>query len=404
MGAFGEVKLSMSEQIFPVSLRMGFAADDFNRLLLLCEEQKVSDITVQSGDFIWARHNRTYVQVSDRQLQDSEVSSIIYWLYGPTGEAELLAGNALDFRAVASASRDSTKNFRANAVRAKVGEVDSGIQITLRTIPEHPPTLAQLGIEQNIIDNLFPRYGLVLVVGTTGSGKSTLLAAGNRFRLEERRHDPVKIITFEDPIEYTYAGLAQGFMPEPAQTELGQGRHLADFTRAGPNAMRRASDVIVMGEMRDAPSVDAGFEMAMTGHATYSTLHVDTPAEAIDRIISFYPHEAQASAANKMLSILRLVVAQKLARSLQGKTIAFRSWFVVDRAVRQKLSDMPYHSWAAEIRSMCAQQKTNFEVQVQAAFAKGLISFEVAREVAGVTSQEACELLGVKESDFATAS
>ena len=208
----------MSEDVFPFHLRMGFSPDDFNRLLLLCEEHKVADITIQSGDFIWARHNRTYMQVSDRQLQDSEVSAIIYWLYGATGEAELLAGNALDFRAVASVSRDVSKNFRANAVRARVGDVDGGIQITLRTIPEHPPTLTQLGIEADIVNNMFPRYGLVLVVGTTGSGKSTLLAAGNRHRLEERRHDPVKIITFEDPIEYTYSGLAGGHMPEPAQT------------------------------------------------------------------------------------------------------------------------------------------------------------------------------------------
>ena len=379
---------------FPFHLRMGFAADDFNRLLLLCEERKVADITIQSGDFIWARHNRTYIQVSDRQLQDSEVSAIIYWLYGATGEAELLAGNALDFRAVASVSRDNSKNFRANAVRARVGDVDGGIQLTLRTIPEHPPTLKQLGIEADIVDNMFPRYGLVLVVGTTGSGKSTLLAAGNRHRLEERRHDPVKIITFEDPIEYTYSGLAQGYMPEPAQTELGQGRHLADFTRAGPNAMRRASDVIVMGEMRDAASVDAGFEMAMTGHATYSTLHVDTPAEAIDRIISFYPFEAQASAANKMLSVLRLVVAQKLARSTEGKTIAFRSWFVIDRVVRRTLAEIPFHSWASAIREMVAKQGTGFEVQVKEAFDRGLITLEVAREIAGLTQQEAIEVFG----------
>lgn len=388
------------EGIFPFHLRMGFSADDFNRLLLLCEEHKVADVTVQSGDFIWARHNRTYMQVSDRQLQDSEVSSIIYWLYGATGEAELLAGNALDFRAVASVSRDNSKNFRANAVRARVGDVDGGIQLTLRTIPEHPPTLKQLGIEPGIVDNMFPRYGLVLVVGTTGSGKSTLLAAGNRHRLEERRHDPVKIITFEDPIEYTYSGLAEGYMPEPAQTELGQGRHLADFTRAGPNAMRRASDVIVMGEMRDAASVDAGFEMAMTGHATYSTLHVDTPAEAIDRIISFYPFEAQASAANKMLSVLRLIVAQKLARSTAGKTIAFRSWFVVDRAVRQKLSEIPFHSWANAIRQMCAEQGTGFDVQVKAAYSQGLITLEVAREIAGITSQEALEVFGNEEAEI----
>ncbi len=394
----------MSANPFPFHLRMGFTKDDLNRLLLTCEEHKVADITIQSGDHIWARHNRTYIQISDRPLQDGEVSSIVYWLYGETGEAELLNGTALDFRAQAIVSRDQTKNFRANAVRARVGEVDSGTQLTLRTIPELPPTLTQLGIERDIMENLFPRYGLVLVVGTTGSGKSTFLAASNRWRLEMRRNDPVKIITFEDPIEYTYSGLAQGFMPEPAQTELGQGRHLADFTRAGPNAMRRASDVIVMGEMRDTASVDAGFEMAMTGHATYSTLHVDTPAEAIDRIISFYPVEAQASAANKMLSVLKLVVAQKLARSKDGKTIAFRSWFVIDRAVRQKLSALPFHAWAGVIREMCAAQGTAFEAPVAKAFHAGLISFEVAREVAGLTKQEAREVLGVEEEALETTS
>ncbi len=378
---------------------MGFTQDHLNQMLLTCSREKVADITIQSGDFVWARHNRTYIKITDRHLQDVEVDMIVGWLYAAVGTAELLAGNALDFRAKAFESRDQVKYFRANAVRARVRNVDNGVQITLRTIPEHPPTLTQLGIESDIVENLFPRYGLVLVVGTTGSGKSTLLASANRWRLEERRHDPVKIITFEDPIEYTYAGLSEGHMPEPAQTEVGRGLHLTDFERAGPNAMRRASDVIVMGEMRDTTSVDTGFEMAMTGHATYSTLHVDTPAEAIDRIISFYPFGAQASTANKMLSILRMIVAQKLARRIDGGVIAFRAWKVFDQETRRRLAAIPYPEWASVIRTECNAAQTDFEAQVKRAFHDGHIAFETAREVASLTPAEARELLNVKEEE-----
>lgn len=385
--------------VFPINLPMGLTHGHINDLLLTCSREKVADITMQSDDYIWARHNRTYVRISDRRLQDMELELIIGWLFSNTGVPEMLAGKALDFRAKASEDRDTVKYFRVNALRARVRGVDNGIQITLRTIPEHPPTLDALGIEREIIDSLFPRYGLVLVVGTTGSGKSTLLGATNRYRLESRRHDPVKIITYEDPIEFTFAGLADGCMPEPAQTEVGQGLHLTDFVRAGPTAMRRAADVIIMGEMRDVPSVETGFEMAMTGHATYSTLHVDTPAEAIDRIISFFPHETQGAVANKLLSSLRLVVAQKLARRKDGKVIAFRSWKIFDQDTQRRLSAIPFPEWAATIRRECAENKTNFETQVERAFHEGLITFETAREVAGLTRQEARELLKVDGDD-----
>lgn len=374
---------------------MGFQLDRFKEFLLQCSRENVADITVQSGDYLWGRHNRTYIRLSDRPIQVPEMELVISGLYATTGLAELMSGKALDWRASAEESREVVRYFRANAVKARVGRVDGAIQLTLRSIPSLPPTLDQLGIEKELVDNLFPTYGLVLVVGTTGSGKSTLLASANRWRLERRRDTPVKIITFEDPIEFVYSGLAEGTMPEPAQTEIGPGAHLTSFERAGPNAMRRAADVIVMGEMRDRESVDAGFEMALTGHATYSTLHCDTPSEAIDRIISFYPTEVQQSAANKLLSTLRLIVAQKLARTKDGKVIAFRSWKVFDQTARKHLASLPFERLADAIRNDCAERETDFNSCVKRAFEDDRISFATARNVAGLTVEEAEKLLGV---------
>jgi len=177
------------------------------------------------------------------------------------------------------------------------------------------------------VDNFFPRYGLILVVGTTGSGKSTLLASALRHRLVNRRHDPVAIGTYEDPIEYGLKGLAQGHMPEPTQVAIGTGRHIKEWERVGPNAMRRRLDVIWLGEIRDIESARTGLELARTGHAVLSTLHVDTPAEAFDRLIKFFPKETQESEAFAILSQIRMIVAQKLARTTDGGKMAFR--FVV---------------------------------------------------------------------------
>lgn len=381
------------------SLTPGLPAAELKNFINKIHALGASDIKLQSNDFVWADINRIWRPVSNRRLETHEVERALALLNDQSAVGLIGSGKAVDARVDLALSAEDIIEFRMNATGCLVNGSRDGTSVTLRAIPKSIPTLAQLGIEQEIIENLFPRYGLILVVGTTGSGKSTLQAAANAHRLICRRHDPVAILTYEDPIEYSLAGLAQGSMPEPCQTSIGQGQHLQGFEMVGPNAMRRRGDVIVMGEIRDLRSAMAGGEMARTGHAVQATMHVDTPGECFDRLIKFYPPEQQQGEAFALLSQLRMVVAQKLARRKDGGKIAFRSWIVIDKALRSALFLLPPSSWSMAISEQISRNGNDFESCAYRALSADLISGEVFREVAGLTQKEALAYIEERGGD-----
>ena len=373
-----------------------------------------SDITIQSDDFIWAYINRRHTQVTDRRLDDGEVAQIVRHLYKSDGVFGMLgAGQGIDFDAdVRPRLIEGLDNFdpdysvrcRVNVTSCRVGNVANGYSITLRTIPGVPPTFASLKLPEEIATNFFPTQGLVLVVGITGSGKSTLLAAHNRARLEDEGH-PVKIGTFEDPVEFVYPRLTtvqggpgnpKARMPEVSQVQIGT--HLKHFEFAAPNALRRKFDVLIMGEMRDRLSVETGLLLAATGHAAYATLHCETPAEAVARIVSEFPYEAQPSVANKLLSNLRLVVAQKIERDINGRGRAFRSWCVFDQAFKAELFEHQHQNWGRLITRRMESDGATFAQQAFGPLKAGEISMEAFANVAGFNPVEAAKYVQEREA------
>jgi hypothetical protein len=270
------------------SLPHDFSEQQFDELLLWAEGNRVSDLTIQSGDYITAQIQGRWQRITTRRLEHNEIEYIISLKYGASGPAKLDSGDALDFRLQAVISRDNVLGFRANATRCRIGPLQRGVSITARSIPGLPPKWADLGIEPQIEEAFFPRYGLILVVGTTGSGKSTLMASGNRRRLETA-DSPVKIGTFEDPVEYTFGELGLADMPLVSQVEIGVGSDLRTFAQAGPNAMRRKFDVIVTGNLfgdilSDQASMCVGSigllpsaSLDDTGKGLYEPIHGSAP-------------------------------------------------------------------------------------------------------------------------------
>lgn len=360
--------------------------DEF--LLECAKVQGLSDILIQSDDYVFAKIQNVQRKISNRRIDPNEVDLICAFKYGKSAMGVINSGEALDFTCSVQRSVNEIINFRANATRGRVGDYPDGISITLRFITDIPRPLESLGLEQEIIDNLFPQYGLVLVIGTTGSGKSTILSSANRFRLESRQDKPVKIITYEDPIEYTYQALGAGVMPKVFQAEIGPGRHLSSFDKAGPNAMRRGADVIVLGEMRDTASVEEGFALAMTGHCVYATLHVESPAQVIDRVVSFFPYEAQPAAASKLRSVLRLVIAQKQFATKSGVSARIRSWCVFDREVSALLARERHSDWERVIGKICMERKSDFELKAFEFLTRGEIDLEDFCTIASFTLAE----------------
>lgn len=377
----------------PINLSPSFPDIELKEFLRKVVQAGGSDITLQSGDYIWGEIKRRHTKVNDRRLEHNELERAVRFMYGPTASSQLSAREDLDFEyeiPLSAESFDGVMRFRCNATSCRVGAIQSGISITMRTIPGTPPAWDTLSVPKDITDNFFPQYGLVLVIGTTGSGKSTLLASGNRRRLEATER-PVKILTYEDPIEFVYTGLSGDRMPQPSQVQID--RNLKSFNDAGRNAMRRKGDVIVMGESRDRDSVVACFEMALSGHAVYSTLHADTPAETFARMVSFFPEDAQPVAANKLLSTLKLIVSQKLERRTDGQVAAIRSWLVIDREVRRRLNGAPFHQWGAIVEQILDERKTSFEAQILPLMKEGLLDFEAFRKVTNMTPAESAVFL-----------
>ena len=400
--------VSTTPAVPQINLSEGDFCTTVDRGLVELFKVGASDITIQSDDYVFAYINRVHVQASNRRIDDAEMNRYLRHLYG--GEAiisQLGAGLAADFEGDVRPYLDDNRpdynpdfslRLRCNATRSRTGYVNNGSSLTMRTIPDKPRSLESLELQPEILDSIKPNQGLVLVCGITGSGKTTMLSSViGSILLGDH---PRKIITYEDPIEFTYPRMpgrsapgapGYGVMPEVSQVMMHQ--HLQDFSMIAPNILRRKADVVILGELRDKQSVEAGLLVAQTGHATYGTLHCETPAEAMPRMIAEFPVDNQPSAANKLLDALRLVVAQKIEPNTSGRGQAFRSWCVFDRALKERLSEVPFSEWSVLVRKHVDERRESFEWQALPFVMRGELGFRGFMNVSGFNLREAREFL-----------
>jgi twitching motility protein PilT len=198
--------------------------------------------------------------------------------------------------------------FRANLYmqRGTVGAVFRRIPIQIQNIDSLDLPIAIKELTQ-IPD------GLVLVTGPTGSGKSTTLAAMISFISE---HEPLHIVTIEDPIEFLFTDK----MAAISQREVGT--DTPSFREALRNAMRQDPDVVMVGEMRDMETISTVLTAAETGHLVFSTLHTNNAAQTIDRIIDAFPPEQHKQIRGQLSLVLRGIVSLKLIKTMEGKLTA----------------------------------------------------------------------------------
>lgn len=373
-----------------------FTEADFDQFVISVSDDGASDITLQSGDFAFGEFKRRLVRVSERVISHTDMTRILDMKYGPTGTGLLGAGKKIDFDLKALRGDDLVV-YRANVVRCRVAG-GRGMSLTLRPIPAAPLTLDQLGIESELRDLFFPRYGLIFVVGTTGSGKTTLLAATLRERAEKRPWDPVKIGTIEDPVEFSFKGLGRGVMPEISQIQLGE--DITHYPDAASAAMRRKLHVIVMGEVRDQETAHLAMELAETGHNVLATMHVDEPQQAIERMVSFYPTSAGAAIASKLKANLRLIVAQKLTTGVKGDVVAIRSWLEFNEEFKEQLGELPHHQWEAHAKRVLRERKLDMRTRAAQKVRDGAISLRSFCEVTSMSTMRATEYLREEGIEF----
>ena len=207
--------------------------------------------------------------------------------------------------------------------------------MVIRQIPFHIKTFADLNLAPVIAGFAERPRGLVLVTGPTGSGKSTTLAALiDKINTERRGH----IITVEDPIEFIHRHRNCIIN----QREVGA--DTKSFASALKYALREDPDVILIGEMRDLETIQAALTIAETGHLVFATLHTNSAAEAINRIIDVFPSHQQSQVRAQLAFVLEGIVTQVLLPKVSGKGRAMAcEILVVTPAIRSLVRDDKVH-------------------------------------------------------------
>ena len=214
--------------------------------------------------------------------------------------------------------------------RANVFQTENGLAAVLRHIPVRIPTLEEIGAPPIAQDLIRLERGLILVTGPTGSGKSTLLAAlVGELNRTAKRH----ILTIEDPIEFVHA------KGNCLITQREVGRHTDSFARALKSALREDPDVIVVGDMRDRETISLALTAAETGHLVIATLHTNSAAKTVDRVIDVFPPEDKAQVRGMLASSLEAVIAQALLQKKDGGRVAAREILVATPAIRNLIRE-----------------------------------------------------------------
>lgn len=214
---------------------------------------------------------------------------------------------------------------RVNLFRQQ-GHVSSAIRI----LSDRIPNVHDLGLPPAVLTLPALHSGIVLITGETGSGKSTTLAA----MLDEINHTRTDhIITLEDPIEYIYT-------PDKCvinQREIGKDTaSYADGLRA---VLREDPDVILIGEMRDLNTIETALTAAETGHLVFSTLHTNSAADSMDRIVNVFPEGRQKQIAMQLSMTLRAVISQQLVKKTGGGRVLACEVMMVNDAIRNLIRE-----------------------------------------------------------------
>jgi len=243
------------------------------------------------------------------------------------------------------------------------------IAASLRLIPKEIRTLSQLNLPPILEKFTLPSQGFVIVTGPTGHGKSTTLASLINIINQQRK---AHIVTIEDPIEYVF----DHGKCIVSQREVGSDTH--SFARALRAVLREDPDVVLVGEMRDLETMETALTVAETGHLVFTTLHTNSAAQTVDRIIDVFPPHQQTQVRMQLANVLTGVVSQRLIPRVSGARIVACEILVANPAVRNLIREGKTHQLPNVIATSATEGMISLDKVLAELVSKGEITIDDA--------------------------
>jgi twitching motility protein PilT len=338
------------------------------RIEVLLEEvikKKASDLHLQVGIPPMIRVDGSLLPVAGADpLTEEAVELLIFAILDEDQKQILLKDKEFDF----SFAFGDLGRFRVNAFHER-----GNLAASLRLIPNEIKTVEQLGLPTVVAKFAdYPR-GLVLITGPTGSGKSTTQAAILHKINTER---PAHIITIEDPIEFTHKSKRSAIVQREVHYDT------YSFSAALRSALREDPDVVLIGEMRDLETISSAITIAETGHLVLATLHTNSAAQSVDRIIDVFPPHQQPQIRSQLSNILMAICSQRLIPAIGGGRMVAAEVLIVTPAVRNIIREGKSHQLEAVIQTGAEYGMQSMDKTLVDLIHNGSVSYDDARSFA----------------------
>ena len=334
-------------------------------LLEECVRTKASDLHLQVGLPPILRIDGALRPIPGYQsLDEAAVERLVFSTLEEEQKDILLKDKEFDY----SFSFGDLGRFRVNAFHER-----GNLAGAFRLIPNEIRSIQDLGMP-NVITTFadFPR-GLVLVTGPTGSGKSTTLAGlVDKINRERSTH----IITIEDPIEYIHHSIRSVVVQREVHYDT------YSFSAALRSALREDPDVVLIGEMRDLETIQAAITIAETGHLVFATLHTNSAAQSIDRMIDVFPSHQQPQVRTQLSNMLMAICAQRLVPAIGGGRVVAAEIMVANSAIRSLIRDGKTHQLDNAIQTGADQGMQTMDRTLAKLVQTGVVTYDSAREFA----------------------
>ena len=333
-----------------------------NDLLDLVVDQKSSDLHLQVGVPPCLRLRGSMTPIDGPELRPADTENLMLAITPAEHIQKVKLNGGTDF---GFAFGDKAR-FRVSVLKTK-----GNYGLVLRQIPNQLFDLRSIGLPDKIKELLYRPRGLFLVTGPTGSGKSTTLASMINYINENR---DAHIITIEDPIEYYHAH------KKCVVTQREVGSDVPSFAEAIKRALRQNPDVVLVGELRDLETIEAAISAAETGHLVFGTLHTNSAAKTVDRIVDVFPASMKEMIRTQLSTSIICVIAQSLCKKKNGGRIAAYEIMVNTTSIGSLIRDNKTFRIPSEIQTGAALGMITLDTHLLSLVNRDLIEADEAYE------------------------